>query len=195
MPDNNINRDPQTVREEKLVSFVMSNVDRWETYRKTNYDDDWAQYERLVEGTWSAVDKSRESERSRLISPALQQAVESTVAELEEAVFGRGNGVWFDVSDDVADPDKEDMGAVRDLLREDIEMAKMPREIRKAFWNGSVYGTGIGKLISEDVTELVAVPEVDPMTGVGSTGVQEKKECRRRHPLRLSSRRLTLESL
>ena len=175
MPDNEINRDSQTVKEEKLVAWVMSNVDRWETYRKTNYDDDWAQYERLVEGEWSAVDKSRESERSRLISPALQQAVESTTAELEEAVFGRGNGIWFDVSDDVVDPDKEDMGAVRDLLREDMEMAKMPREIRKAFWNGCVYGTGIGKLIPEDVTEIVPVPEVDPATGVGSTGIQEKK--------------------
>ena len=48
-------------------------------------------------------DKTRDSERSRIISPALQQAVESSVAEVEEATFGRGK--WFDISDDVNDPD------------------------------------------------------------------------------------------
>ena len=47
-------------------------------------------------------DKTRQTERSKIISPALQQAVESSVAELEEATFGRGK--WFDIEDDVSGP-------------------------------------------------------------------------------------------
>ena len=176
MSDSTISMDPQTQKEMGLVSWVMDNVDRWETHRQTNYDSEWEEFERIVEGEWAAEDKTRNSERSRLISPATQQAVESTTAEIEEAVFGRGTGVWFDVSDDVADPDKEDMGLLRDILREDIEMAKMHKEMRKTFWNGCVYGTGISKLISMDETTLVPVPEVDELTGVGSTGAKEVEQ-------------------
>jgi hypothetical protein len=147
----------------------MDNVNRWEDFRKREYDDAWAEYERLVEGDWAPQDKTRDSERSRLISPAMAQAVESSVAEIEEAVFGRGTGTWFDVADDVADTDKEDMGLLRKILREDIEMAKMHQEMRKTFWNGAVYGTGISKLMPERVTEIVPVPVVDPKTGIGTT--------------------------
>jgi hypothetical protein len=55
----------------------------------------------LWRGQWSPEDRTRESERSRIVSPALQQAVESSVAELEEATFGRGK--WFDIKDDIHD--------------------------------------------------------------------------------------------
>ena len=42
----------------------------------------------IVACKWSEEDKANQSERT--ISPALQQAVESSVAEIEEATFGRG---------------------------------------------------------------------------------------------------------
>jgi hypothetical protein len=178
MPEQTINTDMQSQKEQKLASWVMDNVDRWETHRQTEYDDEWEEFERLVEGEWSAADKTRSSERSRLISPAMQQAVESATAEVEEAVFGRGSDRWFDVDDDVADPDKEDMGALRKLLREDIAMAKMHQEMRKTFWNGALYGTGISKLIPEKYVELVPVPQIDPLTGVGTTGAEKVEKFR-----------------
>jgi len=171
-----ISHDVQTDKEKALVSWVMSLVDRWETHRRTEYDDLWDEYERLVEGKWDAKDKTRDSERSRLISPALQQAVESTTAELEEATFGRGTGIWFDVADDVTDPDKEDMGFLRNILREDIEFAEMDCEIRKTFWNGCVFGTGISKISVQDKEELVPVNDIDPLTGVASTKSELKKK-------------------
>ena len=47
-------------------------------------------------GVASGIQQTRERlGRSSIISPALQQAVESNVAELEEATFGRGK--WFDI--------------------------------------------------------------------------------------------------
>jgi hypothetical protein len=175
MADKMISREPQSARAQALVSWVMDNVDRWETHRQTEYQGEWERFERVVNGEWASIDKNRDSERSRLISPATQQAVEATTAEIEEAIFGRGTGLWFDVSDDVLDEDKEDMGYLRDILREDIEMAKMHQEIRKAVWNGCLYGTGIAKIIVGDVEELVAIPEIDEITGVGTTGTKVVK--------------------
>jgi hypothetical protein len=168
----------QSIREQKLVSWIMDNVNRWEDYRKTNFDSIWDEHERMVEGKWAPNDKNRQSERSRLVTPAMAQAVESVTAEIEEAVFGRGTGVWFDVADDVVDEDKEDMGVLREMLREDVQMAKMHQEMRKTFWNGAVYGTGISKLIPEMKTELVPVPQIDPETGRGTTDVVEKQVFR-----------------
>ena len=62
---------------------------------KRSFDE----YYRLWRGQWDPADSQRASERSRIISPALQQAVESNVAELEEATFGRGK--FFDIADDL----------------------------------------------------------------------------------------------
>ena len=65
-----------------------------------------------------------QSERSKIISPALQQAVESSVAELEEATFGRGK--WFDIKDDVRDQNPADIAALRSYLEEDFAKNKVP---------------------------------------------------------------------
>ena len=66
-----------------------------------NFLDDWLQYERIFRGKWAAEDKTRDSERSKLISPATQQAIETRHAEIMEAIFGQGE--FFDIKDDVAD--------------------------------------------------------------------------------------------
>ena len=102
-----------------LSQWVMRHVEDWEQWRDQNYKELWNEYYRLWRGIWISEDKTRDSERSRLINPSLQQAVEAAVAEQEEATFGKE--AWFDISDDVADPQKEDMQVVRDLLLEDFK--------------------------------------------------------------------------
>ena len=62
-----------------LVSWVMERVGAWEDYRETNYRSLWGEYYRLWRGKWDKKDKNRDSERSRIISPALSQAIEATV--------------------------------------------------------------------------------------------------------------------
>ena len=71
----------------------------------------------IASGVVSGLQRIRlvRSERSKIISPALQQAVESSVAELEEATFGRGK--WFDIKDDVMDKDNRDIVMLRTALR------------------------------------------------------------------------------
>ena len=96
--------DEVTSEDKDLVSFVVDHCNGWRDHRNVNYLDKWEEYERLWRGIWDAADKSRDSERSRLITPSLQQAIESKQGEISEAVFGRGD--WFDIVDDQQDHNK-----------------------------------------------------------------------------------------
>ena len=73
-----------------LEDWISSKAEEWRNHYETNYSEKHEEYYRLWRGIWSGEDTLRESERSKLIAPALQQAVESSVAEVEEATFGRG---------------------------------------------------------------------------------------------------------
>ncbi len=142
---------------EDLVSWCMTRISAWEDYRETNFRKLWTEYYRLWRGKWNIKDKNRDSERSRIISPALSQAIEATVAEIEEASFGSGK--WFDISDDWADEDKTDISMFRDQLREDLNKSNVPSGISEIFLNGAIYGTGIGKIIVEEYIEKTIVAE------------------------------------
>jgi hypothetical protein len=133
-----------------LAGWLGSRLEEWRNHRDSNYLDNWDEYYRLWRGIWKASDKTRQSEKSRLISPALQQAVESSVAEIEEATFGRGK--WFDVKDDMLDQDPSDAEYVRNLLQEDLEGTGAKDALCEVFLNGAVYGTGIGKISVEENT-------------------------------------------
>jgi hypothetical protein len=134
-----------------LAGWLTSRLDQWRNHRDNNYLTKWDEYYRLWRGIWSVEDRNRQSEKSRLISPALQQAVESSVAEIEEATFGRGK--WFDIKDDVLDEDNSDAEYIRNLLQEDLEGAGVKDALCEVFLNGAIYGTGIGKIITEEKTE------------------------------------------
>jgi len=87
--------------DEHLENWVMAKCDSWRDHYESNYAERFEEFYRLWRGIWAAEDMERKSERSRIISPALQQAVESSVAEIEEATFGRGK--YFDITDDMGD--------------------------------------------------------------------------------------------
>ena len=147
-----------------LVSWLMSRLDDWKNHRDNNYLDDWDEYYRLWRGKWEPEDQIRAGEKSKIITPALQQAVEASVAELEEATFGRGK--WFDIQDDMLDKNPQDAEYVRNLLQEDLEGAGCKDAICETFLNGAVYGTGIAKIITEEktVTSPIEVPVEGTLT-------------------------------
>jgi len=120
-----------TTPEQALISWVKGHVDEWEDHRRSEYEDRWDEYYRLWRGEWRESDKTRSSERSKIISPALQQAIEMQVAELEEATFGRDE--WFDIQDNYADR-RTDFQSVKD--REAIKEAI--NRIQQAVENGQV---------------------------------------------------------
>jgi hypothetical protein len=134
-----------------LAGWLNYRLESWRTHRDTNYITKWDEYYRLWRGIWLQEDRTRSSEKSRIIAPALQQAVESAVAELEEATFGRGK--WFDIKDDMLDQDPSDAEYVRNLLQEDLEKTGCKDSICEVFINSAIYGTGIGKIVVEQNVE------------------------------------------
>ncbi len=160
--------DPQKT----LSAWVVDRVTQWEDHRDTNYLDKWDEYYRIWRGIWNSSDKTRDSEKSRLISPATQQAIESTVAELEEAVFGQDK--WFDIRDDVADQDPTDVMVIRKNLKEDLNRARFKDAIVESLLNGAIYGTGIGKLSVKEEVQKTPTESPIPDTLTTDTVVVQK---------------------
>ena len=144
--------DDKKYSDQKVESWVIDKVDQWRDHYSANYEQKFDEYYRLWRGIWSAEDKTRDSERSRLISPALQQAVESSVAEVEEATFGRGK--WFDIRDDRNDQNKEDIAYLREQLSEDFQFTKTRKAVAECILNAAVYGTAVAELVLEEVKEM-----------------------------------------
>ena len=135
-----------------LEGWVLDKCEDWREHYESNYEDKHEEYFRLWRGIWNGSDTLRESERSKLIAPALQQAVESSVAEVEEATFGRGK--WFDIRDDIADQDPMDIQRLREQLQEDFGFTKTRKTVAECILNAAIYGTGIGELVIEEVKEM-----------------------------------------
>lgn len=163
-----------TESDKEIVSFVSYHCDLWRNHRDVNYTDQWEEYERLWRGIWAAEDKMRDSERSRIITPALQQAIESKQAEISEAVFGRGE--FFDIVDDRADQDKSDVVLIRNQMHEDFKKTKVKRSIDEIVLLAELYGTGIGEIVIEE--KKVLAPATQPIEGtnIAAIGVQETKK-------------------
>lgn len=146
-----------TEPQKELIAFVIDHTDRWREYRDQNYMDDWLRYERTWRGQWAESDKSRASERSRVISPATQQAVETRHAEIMEAIFGQGE--YFDIKDDLADQNGPvDVEKLKNQLKEDFAQDKIRKSFDQIALMAEIYGTGIGEII------VSTVKQYKPMT-------------------------------
>jgi len=167
--------DEPSDSDKELVSFVVSHTDRWRDHRDQNYLDSWLEYERIFRGQWEAQDRTRDSERSRLISPATQQAVETRHAEIMEAIFG--NGEYFDIKDDVMDMNgnKMDVEALRSLLREDLEKQKIRKSVDQIELLAEIYGTGIGEIMVKSDVEYIPSTQPIPGSTQAAYGVTEKE--------------------
>ena len=144
--------DDKKYTNQQVEEWVIDKVDQWRDHYSANYEQKFDEYYRLWRGIWAAEDKTRDSERSRLISPALQQAVESSVAEVEEATFGRGK--WFDIRDDRNDQNPQDVAYLREQLSEDFQFTKTRKAVAECILNAAVYGTAIAELVIEEVKEM-----------------------------------------
>ena len=135
-----------------LEGWVLDKCEEWRDHYESNYEARHQEYFRLWRGIWDSGDTVRDSERSRLIAPALQQAVESSVAEVEEATFGRGK--WFDIKDDKMDQNPLDIENIKGQLLEDFGFTKTRKNVAECILNAAIYGTGIGELVIEEVKEM-----------------------------------------
>ena len=162
--------------DKELTQFVVDHCDRWRDYRDTNFLDSWEEYERIFRGQWAANDKTRESERSKLVSPATQQAVETRHAEIMEAIFGQGD--YFDIEDDLQDVNGNDIDVelLKAQLMEDFDKDKIRKSIDQIELMAEIYGTGIGEIVVKDEIEYKAATRPIPgVQGQAAIGVEEVK--------------------
>jgi hypothetical protein len=167
--------DEPTENDKELTAFVTDHCDRWRTYRDVNFLDSYLEYERIFRGEWASEDKTRESERSRIVTPATQQAVETRHAEIMEAIFGQGE--FFDIQDDLKDVNGNplDVGMLKAQLMEDFKQDKIRKSIDQIELMAEIYGTGIGEIVVK--TEKVFEPATQPIPGQpgqAAIGVIEK---------------------
>ena len=163
--------DKKEQQYQALASWLMYRLDGYRNHRDMNYTAKWDEYYRIWRGIWDSSDRTRTAERSRIIAPATQQAVESSVAELEEATFGRGK--WFDIEDDMLDNDNSEAEYIRNLLQEDLEKTGCKDAIAEVFLNGAIYGTGVAKIVVNQTVERA--PTEQPVEGSmsGMRGITE----------------------
>ena len=167
--------DEPTENDKELTSFVINHCDRWRDWRDTNYLPDYLEYERIFRGEWAAEDKTRDSERSRIVTPATQQAVETRHAEIMEAIFGQGE--FFDIEDDLQDVNGNplDVEMLKAQLMEDFKQDKIRKAIDQIELMAEIYGTGIGEVVVK--TDKVFQPATQPIPGQmgqAAIGVVEK---------------------
>ena len=163
------------VHEDGLAQWITSYVTAWEQWRDNNYKDRWDSYYRMYRGLWTGNDKTRESERSRIMGTELAQAIETAAAEIEDAVFAKDR--WIGLVDDVADEEKEDMEQYLKLLLDEYDMYGAKASLSEIILNGAIYGTGIGKL----KVEKVDVPNI------GNDGVLPYAEKQTKYCVKLVS--------
>ena len=164
-----------TEADKELTDFVTSHCTKWRDYRDVNFLPDWLEYERIFRGQWAAEDKTRESERSRIVTPATQQAVETRHAEIMEAIFGQGD--FFDIEDNIQDINGNpiDVELIKAQLMEDFKKDKIRKSIDQIELMAEIYGTGIGEIVV--TTEKEYIPATQPIPGQmgqAAIGVLEK---------------------
>jgi hypothetical protein len=154
-----------------LAQWVMSKCNDWRDHYTSNYQDKHDEYMRLFRNKWAKQDTNRDTERSKLIAPALAQAVESNVSELEEATFGRGK--IFDIKDDLSDQETQDITYLRDRLHADFKLARLRSSVAEVLINAAVYGTGIGEIVIDEMKQYkpATQPIMDGM--MNEIGVEE----------------------
>lgn len=164
----------QGAAREALALWVIGHVSEWERWRMQHFDTRWRDYWRKWRGIWSEDDRTRGSERSRLISPALQQAVEEAVAEIEEATVGEREA-WFDLDDDNADTVREGWQAMRRQLLDDMAFSDVQGALVECALNGALYGTAVAKVVVETAKVSKLKTFIVPEKAAAVEGVQDEE--------------------
>lgn len=157
----------------KLVSWIQGHLMDWRDSRDENYLDRWKEYERLWRGEWASEDRLRESERSRLVSPILQEAIENHASEIEEGVFGNGDAL-FSIDDDLMDKNAKDIEYMQQYMKQCFKQTGLRKAVGDVILLASIYGTGIGEVVLRKEKDLVPATQV--MEDVDSVAIGTKSK-------------------
>ena len=155
----------------QLAMWVLGRCDSWRVHKEGNYLEEWERYERLWRAIWDGADSTRDSERSKIVTPMLQQAIETFSAEIDEAIFGRGEK-FFDIIDD--DQDKADVEIMKRQLVKNFKKDEVRKSVSDIVLLAAIYGTGIGEVVVNQKTEMIPATQPMPNMPLSAIGVIEK---------------------
>jgi hypothetical protein len=155
----------------QLSAWVLGRCEDWRLHKEGNYIEDWERYERLWRGIWDGADSTRDSERSKIVTPMLQQAIETFSAEIDEAIFGRGEK-FFDIVDD--DNQKADVEIMKRQLTKNFKKDEIRKSVSDIVLLAALYGTGIGEIVVNQKIELIPTTQPMPNMPLSAIGVTEK---------------------
>jgi hypothetical protein len=101
----------------------------------------------------------------------LQQAIETFSAEIDEAIFGRGEK-FFDIIDD--DQDKADVEIMKRQLTRNFKKDEVRKSVSDIVLLAAIYGTGIGEVVVNQKTEMIPATQPMPNMPLSAIGVIEK---------------------
>ena len=157
----------------KLVSWLTGHLMDWRDSRDDNYIETWKEYEALWRGEWRAEDRLRESERSRIVSPILQEAIENHASEIEEGVFGNGDAL-FSIDDDFMDKDAKDIDYMQSYMKQSFKQTGLRKAVGDIILLASIYGTGIGEVVVRKEKDFIPATQV--MKEVDSVAIGTKSK-------------------
>lgn len=157
----------------KLVSWLSGHLMDWRDSRDDNYIETWKEYEALWRGEWRAEDRLRESERSRIVSPILQEAIENHASEIEEGVFGNGDAL-FSIDDDFMDKDAKDIDYMQSYMKQSFKQTGLRKAVGDIILLASIYGTGIGEVVVRKEKDFIPATQV--MKEVDSVAIGTKSK-------------------
>jgi hypothetical protein len=165
--------------DEKLVTWVIERTARWKQQRNTNYMLAWDTYERMWRAIYSEQEKTRKTERSMIMSPAISEAVENAASEVEEAVFGRGDffDIWPEAKDNAVEA--EVLQRNETTMKEDLSRSDFTGACSESIINAAVYGTGIAEITLVKSVERDITVVIDPATNQPSGPAAIEKEVER----------------
>lgn len=169
--------NPQQQPANKLVTWLQGHIEDWRDSRDDNYLVNWQEYEALWRGQWRAEDRLRESERSRIVSPVLQEAIENHASEIEEGVFGNGDDL-FTIDDDFMDKDAKDIDYMQSYMKQCFKQTGLRSQVGEVILLASIYGTGIGEVVVEQSKDYVPATEVMEEVDSVAVGTKSKDKVR-----------------
>jgi hypothetical protein len=148
-------KTPTQARQD-LVLWVTKRVDAWRDVRETTFRKLWDDWYRIWRGRWDSSSRTRATERSKIIAPASQIAVDTAASELIEAIFARD--AFIDVADDVQDQERDDATAMRDALVEDLKKDGIVETLAEICTLGALYGQFIAKIVTD--VDTISYPKI-----------------------------------
>lgn len=152
--DPNQGKTPEETQRAELKAFIETYTSAWKEYKEANYFPRWREYDRMWRGIFSESDRTRESERSRIMTPLVQSAVDAFVSDINEAIFGPSG--FFDVTPEEGTPPEVRMAleaTKRELVRR-YKADKVPSDIDAITQYAGVYGSGFGELAMDTAWDV-----------------------------------------